>query len=95
MRPAPTVAGSAMRHGGAAIELNTGIVISSDNWVRVRCMHCGAEAMTPQEATVDLEAWRLKDGSYAASCRRCLWRMVTGDHTFRSRRRSQRGRRHG
>lgn len=90
--PAPTVRGSVMRHGGAAIETETGLVISSDNWVRVRCMHCGEEAMTPQEAVGDIEAWRLEDGTYAASCRRCILGLIDGGHVPRQRRRGHRGR---
>jgi hypothetical protein len=84
-----TVRGSRMRHGG---QYHAGdLTIGTDKWVRVRCDHCGLEAMTPAESVDDLDAARHHDGVYRTACQACTESIIRTGHARTTRRR----RRHG
>lgn len=65
----------------------TGIIIGTDEWRRVRCIFCDTELMTPVEVIPRLTP-RYRDGTYAGQCGPCIHDLLSGQRPGTTQRRA-------
>lgn len=88
--PAPCIPGSRMRHGGTYTS-PTGITLGTDQWLKVRCVFCRSEAMTPAEVVRDdVTPARDHDGAILSQCGACAADIATGHRPGYNRHRRRR-----
>lgn len=88
----PAVPGSRMRRGGPFTTSN-GITIGTDEWRKVRCFFCKAEAMTPIEM-IPPGTEQDTDSAYRGHCGSCRFDIESGFTPGHNPNRSRRRRRH-